>query len=350
MPSNLNQKPFIVPVFIPHAGCPHQCIFCNQIQTTGQGISLPTPSETKAAISQFLSYRKASHHYTEIAFYGGNFLGLPPARIIKFIEIANSYIRQGRAHGIRFSTRPDTIDPDRLALINAYPITTVELGVQSMNDSVLMAARRGHTAQDTLAAVQMLNKTHWRLGLQMMVGLPGDTAQTALESGRQIAALHPDFVRIYPCLVLKGSPLARHFAQGRYTPLSLEQAVDQVAALYAIFAKAGISVIRMGLQPTSELNLHSGVMAGPFHPAFGELVHAALWRTAIENHLTGLDASPSHLEIQVHPRQISRLVGPNHMNIDQIKSQLGLTAIQTHMDASLPENSARINGQGITLY
>lgn len=349
MPANKQCKPFIVPVFIPHAGCPHRCIFCDQTLTTGQNRTFPTTTEIKAIIAQFLDYRKERDRRTEISFYGGNFLGLPDAQIVKLLEIANGYIRQGHAHGIRFSTRPDTITPDRLALIKEYPISCVELGVQSMNKSVLTLSQRGHTVQNTLEAVSLLKKEAWCLGLQMMVGLPGDTPHSALESGRRIAALQPDFVRIYPCLVLEGSVLARLFAQGRYTPLSLEQAVEQVRALFSCFAKADIPVIRMGLQPTLALNAQTGVIAGPFHPAFGELVHAAVWLAAIKRHLNGLDLGTDHLEICVHPRQVSRLTGHNRHVLHQLKLHYGLKTVQTCTDADIPENTAMVNGRRIAI-
>jgi histone acetyltransferase (RNA polymerase elongator complex component) len=348
-PSEPTLKPFVVPVFIPHAGCPHRCVFCDQTRTTGHRNGLPTPLAIDAAISQFLSYRKDPDQRTEIAYYGGNFLGLPPSEITKLLEIANRYIQQGRADAIRFSTRPDTIDQDRLALVKAYPISTIELGAQSMNEAVLTQSRRGHTAQDTRSAMALLKREPWHTGLQMMVGLAGDTSDTALESGRQLAALHPDFVRIYPCLVLEGSPLARLFAQSRYTPLTLEQAVEQVKALYTLFARAGIPVIRMGLQPTIELNAQTGVIAGPFHPAFGELVHSAVWLAALQQRLAALDLSAGHLEIRVHPHQLSRLNGHKRQNIIRIKLQFGLKTIQTRTDACLPENAAIVNGYRMAL-
>ncbi len=342
-------KPFIAPVFIPHAGCSHRCIFCDQTRTTGQRRALPSKGEVEAAIRRFLSYRKDPGQWTEISFYGGNFLGLPNAQIIEYLEIANGYITQNLADGIRFSTRPDTINPNSLARINAYPISTIELGVQSMNDSVLAKSRRGHSAEATRAAMALLKQAHWRIGLQMMVGLPGDTTNQALESGRQIASLRPDFVRIYPCLVLEGSPLAHWYAQGKYAPLSIPAAVEQVKALYALFTQAHIPVIRMGLQPTDQLNAQSGIVAGPFHPAFGELVHSALWLSALQKRVAQLDLKAKSLEIRMHRSLASRINGHKRANIHTLQSQFHLKHIKTLTDNTLPQNCAMVNDQPLAV-
>lgn len=343
------KKPFIVPVFIPHAGCPHRCVFCDQTRTTGDREPFPTAEKIESAISQFLSYQKQDDRWTEISYFGGNFLGLPAGQIKAYLELANGHILAGRANAIRFSTRPDTIDPDRLALLKGFAVSTIELGVQSMNDTVLTLSRRGHSARDTRTAVSLLKKEGNQIGLQMMVGLPGDSAAINQESGEQIAQLQPDFVRIYPCLVLEGSPLAQLYANGRFEPLTLEAAVDQVKTLYRCFAKANIPVIRMGLQPTDQLNAHTGIIAGPFHPAFGELVHSALWLEALQTKLDFIQLGAQPLEIRMHPSLASRINGHKRHNIRQLKSQFQLTAIHTISDPSLPENSATLNGHPLTI-
>ena len=211
------QKPYVVPVFIPHAGCPHRCIFCDQKRTTGQREPLPTEDQIHGIISRFLGFRQNAERRTEISFYGGNFLGLPAEQVLTLLELGKRYVAAGLVHGLRFSTRPDSINSDTLALISKFPVTTVELGVQSLNNRVLKACRRGHTAQDTHRAVSLLRSESYRLGLQMMIGLPEDTPEWSLATGREIAALGPDFVRIYPTLVLEGSPLAQRFDQGRFS-------------------------------------------------------------------------------------------------------------------------------------
>lgn len=345
MPADTPPKPFVVPVFIPHAGCPHRCVFCNQTSTTGCTELFPDASAIKKTIDIFLGYGGKGRRPIEIAFFGGNFLGLESRRITDLLTIAADYIHQGNAQGIRFSTRPDTIDPYKLDLISDFPVSTVELGVQSMNDEVLRLVRRGHTADDTLRAVARLKEKPYQLGLQMMVGLPGDSESGAVSTSRRMAECEPDFVRIYPTLVLKGSPLARWYADKRYTPLALDRCVQLVKSLYLVFARHGIRVIRMGLQPTSELNDHAAVLAGPYHPAFGELVHGAVFLDTILAHLREAPLGRSALRLTVHPRNLSRLQGQKRINFDTLQSVFKLRSIDADTDPELSSSMILINGR-----
>jgi len=337
-------KPFVLPVFIPHAGCHHRCVFCNQNCTTSQAEALPSSARIHDSISRYLSYRKDPRRFTEISFYGGNFLGLPADSIVKMLDACRPYIRRGQVQGIRFSTRPDTIDGNRLALLSGYPVTTVELGVQSMNNHVLNASQRGHTAQDAIAAVALLKKERYRLGLQMMVGLPGDTFELAMATGKSIADLQPDFVRIYPTLILKASRLAHWYAQGRYTPMDLDQAVAQVKTLYACFARRKIKVIRMGLQATEGLQCGRDVIAGPFHPAFGELVHSALWLDALRREIQVLPSNGGLLAVRANPKCISRIKGHKNSNLGILMQEFQFADIKVVADTRLPLDVIDLNG------
>jgi histone acetyltransferase (RNA polymerase elongator complex component) len=337
-------KPFVIPVFIPHAGCPHRCLFCDQTRTTGRNRTVPTESQIDTEINRFLSYRRDHRRWTEISFFGGNFLGLAHSRIVQLLAAAGKYIQTGRAQGIRFSTRPDTIDEKRVALIRDYPISTIEIGAQSMNASVLTVSRRGHGPDDTIEAVRLLKNNGFRTGLQMMVGLPAESEHEALASAQQMAGLAPDFVRIYPCLVLRGSPLARWYSQGRYAPPSLGKSVSLVKRIYSLMAVRGIPVIRMGLQPTTELSTGAGILAGPFHPAYGELVYSALWmdalcRTASSHNLNGCD-----LTIEVHPKAGSRIRGQRSCNLMRLGREYRLSSIKIVPDSRLPRDLAMLNG------
>lgn len=349
MPVNTPPKPLVVPVFIPHAGCPHRCVFCNQTSTTGCTEPFPDASAVKKTIDLFLGYSGKDRRPIEIAFFGGNFLGLESRRITDLLAIAADYIHRGKAHGIRFSTRPDTIDQHTLDLISAFPVSTVEVGVQSMNDEVLWLVRRGHTSADTLRAVARLKEKPYQLGLQMMVGLPGDSESGAVSTSSRLAECEPDFVRIYPTLVLKGSPLARWLADKRYTPLALDRCVQLVKSLYLMFARYGIRVIRMGLQPTSELNDNAAVLAGPYHPAFGELVHGAVFLDTVLTHLMEpLGEEPldrSALRLTVHPRNLSRINGHKRNNIKLLQSFLKLRSIDVNTDPELSSSMILINGR-----
>ena len=211
-------RPFIIPIFLPHAGCPHQCVFCNQVSITGKNQKAINPDQIRSQILQFLEYKNDRRKPVQISFYGGNFLGLTFDKITDLLDLATGFIRQGQVDSIRFSTRPDTITPDHLNIISEYPVETVELGVQSMDDHVLALAERGHSAADTVRAVEQLKKHEIDLGLQMMVGLPGDNEGRSLATAQQIAALEPDFIRIYPTLVVNKSKLARWYHNGSYRP------------------------------------------------------------------------------------------------------------------------------------
>ena len=342
-------KPFVIPIFIPHAGCPHHCVFCDQTRTTGQREAIPGSADIHATIHRFLSYRRQRDRRTEISFYGGNFLGISTDRMIALLALGAGYVSTGVVDGLRFSTRPDTITKEALQLIADFPVSTIELGVQSMNDKVLAACRRGHTASDTRRAVALLRMKSYRLGLQMMVGLPEDTPPYALATGREIAALGPDFVRIYPTLVLKGSTLHRWWIQGRFTPLALDESVDLVRQLLSLFVRHHIPVIRMGLQPTENLNAANGVAAGPFHPAFGELVYSALWRAALQEGLARQHHAHAALEIALHPAIVSRVKGYKNENYRWIQREFKPIRLCIRTTPDLPLNRVLINGAACPL-
>ena len=228
-------RPFIIPIFLPHAGCPHRCAFCDQLSITGARPKTGAADQIRSKILEFLNYRTRRRKPIQISFFGGNFLGLNIGEIRHYLAVADEFVRQGAVDSIRFSTRPDTVNRERLDIIADYPVATVELGVQSMNDRVLALAKRGHNAADTVHAVEQLKERNYGIGLQMMVGLPGDDQASALNTARRIAGLQPDFVRIYPTVVLKNSRLAAWYSDGSYTPLSLDAAVTQVKNLCRFF-------------------------------------------------------------------------------------------------------------------
>lgn len=267
--------PLVIPIFIPHEGCPHNCLFCNQHSITGQAGRALLGDEVSSIIATWLPRtRKENRAEVQVAFYGGSFTGLAPARQQVLLEAVQPFLDQGLVHGIRLSTRPDYIDADRLALLRRYRVTIIELGVQSCDDAVLRQAKRGHLAAEVQIAVDLIKAYGFRLGVQLMLGLPGDRFQSLRRTTAQVIAFAPDFVRLYPVLVLRGSGLERLYHTGGYAPLSLGKAVVRAAWMKKRFDEHGIGVVRMGLQPTRELT--DALLAGPFHPAFGELVQARL--------------------------------------------------------------------------
>lgn len=332
-------KPFIIPVFLPNAGCPHQCAFCNQTAITGERQKKISSEKLNSYINEFINHKGPQRKKIQISFYGGNFLGLKKDYVCSLLDEASKFVRQGRVDSLRFSTRPDTIDKDRLVIIKDYPVSTIELGVQSMDDRVLAMARRGHTAVDTEKAVCLLKERNYEIGIQMMVGLPGDSDTGAFATGRRIAGLYPDFVRIYPTLVLDKSPLAGWYRKGEYTPLSLKKCVSLVKRLYLLFEEKNIIVIRMGLQASESLSKESTILAGPYHPAFGHLVFSeifldkALAAMELENPLR------DRISIKVNPKNISRIRGLNNSNIEILKKRFNIKAIQIIPDLNLTENA-----------
>jgi histone acetyltransferase (RNA polymerase elongator complex component) len=335
-------RPFVIPIFLPHAGCPHQCVFCNQVSITGVKQNRVRPDQLRRQIRQFLEYKKEGRKPVQIAFFGGNFLGLKPEEIESWLELAGEFVSQGLVDGIRFSTRPDTIDAERLDILENYPVATVELGVQSMDDQVLVQAGRGHSSSDTIRAVEALKERQLDIGLQMMVGLPGDSDAQALVTTRKIADLDPDFVRIYPTVVVENSRLAQWFKRGKYVPLSLEDAVTLVKKIYLLFKQEDIDVIRMGLQATDDLEDGSTVLTGPYHPAFGHLVYSEIfWDKALAA-IESVKYVKETLTIFVNPRSISKMRGLNNSNIKKLKKRYHFKLIEVVPDSSLAEEEMNI--------
>jgi len=333
---------FIVPVFIPHAGCPHQCAFCNQnILTQQHRQHLPLP-EVESVIEKFLQYRQPHHTTVEISFYGGNFLGLDAAYGQKLLVIAQKFIKQKRAQGIRFSTRPDTITTEKLSRLKPFSIRTIELGIQSMDNEVLRHAMRGHTANDSQRAMHILKSYDYDIGAQMMIGLPYQDANSALDTAHQIAAIHPDFVRIYPTVVLKGSRLETVFRNGTYEPLTLEAAVDQTKNILAVFHKEKIAVIRMGLQASAELHLDKSLVAGPYHPAFGHLVHSECFFDKAVAKLNTMSQPHTTITIIVHPNSIPKMRGLKNRNIKRLQTKFKVQSVQVLGDDSLAEDAVKV--------
>jgi len=338
------KTPFIIPIFLPHQGCPHQCTFCNQHKISGIGSRIPTPDSLTKEIDKYLSFTKDPTREVQIAFYGGNFLGLPFQSIAPLLDEAEKFITTGQVDSIRFSTRPDTINNQILNMVTGYTISTIELGAQSMDDTVLSVSNRGHTASDTTRAARLIQQRKIHLGLQMMTGLPGDNEEQSIETARQIADLAPDFVRIYPTIVLSNSPLAQSYKKGDYTPVSLGQSVKTVARIYTIFAEKNIPVIRMGLQASDGLEDPRNILAGPYHPAFGHLVFSELFLEKAKNMLKKKGRiTGKNLVISVHSTSISKIRGLKNQNINTLKQGFQLKTIRISSDDTLPKNQLAVD-------
>ena len=352
MNSAIKSEPlFVVPVFVPHSGCPHRCAFCNQVNITGAPRRVVSSETVQREIRTFLGYNKTPDARIQIAFYGGNFLGMPPKEIERLLETAETFIQQGQAHGLRFSTRPDTITQTAMNIIRPFSVSTIEIGAQSMDNTVLHLARRGHRAEDTIKAAKCVQQYGYETGLQMMTGLPGDTSETVRDTGEQIARLNPDFVRIYPTVVLNRSPLARMYRQGDYTPWSMEKTITAVKRLYLLFRSKGINVIRMGLQSDQDLEKDTTILAGPYHPAFGQLVWSRIYRDMAVKLIgdTPRLAADALLDIHVHPGQTSTMRGQKNVNMMYLRSHYPGHEFTVSPDREMEKDTLEINHARISM-
>lgn len=300
----------ILPIFIPHAGCPHQCVFCNQKTISGQ-----KSAALEHAAGQITRWRQwlRPSPANEAAFYGGSFTGLPLELQEQLLQLTDRLLAEGVIGSVRLSTRPDYIDEERLALLKRHHAAMVELGVQSLDDAVLRAAERGHTAKDVYRAFSLLRSHGFGVGLQLMAGMPGQSFDSFKDTVRQAAALKPDIARIYPLLVIAGTPLAESWRAGKFTPLSLDEVAEQAAYACSVLEQAGVRVIRIGLQPDEELCAPGNILAGPFHPAMGELARSRILRGKAAPVLQKL--AGRELTLHCPPQLESKLRGQKNCNL-----------------------------------
>jgi histone acetyltransferase (RNA polymerase elongator complex component) len=247
-----------------------------------------------------------------VGFFGGTFTGLPLPEQEKYLSIVQPFIDQGKIEGIRLSTRPDFIDDEKLGFLKKFRVTTIELGAQSMDDDVLKQSGRGHKSADTKSAAEKIIKSGFRLGLQMMIGLPGDSLEKALETARSFVNLGASDVRIYPSVVIKGTPMETLFRKGKYSPLTLEEAVNWTKHILPIFENSGVNVIRIGLHPSEGLLSGEDIVAGPFHVSFKELVLTELWADPMKE--IPLYPDKQDLIISIPKGQINYAVGYKKKN------------------------------------
>ena len=323
------QRHFNIPIFIPHLGCPYDCIYCDQKIIANQAAA-PSFDQVRITIEQHLSTIPAEA-WTEVAFFGGSFTAVSPSLQENYLSTVQPFIQQGSIKGIRISTRPDCIDADNLDLLASYGVSMVELGVQSMSDEVLKASGRGYESGAVREACTQIKSKDLQLGIQLMVGLPGDTPPRDIASAREAASLQPQAVRIYPTLVLAGTKLAAMYREKRYTPLGLEEAVNITKEMYLIFCRYDIPVIRMGLYPGQDLRQPGIVEAGPFHSSFGELVEQLVFLEQAHRAIKSYRASNgagADLCLYVNPRDLSKMIGHRRSNIISLSQLWGLERIE----------------------
>ena len=338
-------KTSIIPIFIPHSGCPYRCVFCNQWKITGHH-GIPTGEDVADEIQQYLSSVTKPRHW-EVAFYGGSFTAIPVALQERLLKPAHEALQRGEIGAIRCSTRPDCITPAILDRLAAYGMTIVELGVQSMDDTVLQRAKRGHTAADVIEATTLLRARHFIVGHQLMPGLPGEDTASLQETTRMICRLKPDIARIYPVAVIDNTELADMYRQGTYTPLSICEGVRRSAYMKQAFLEAGIQVIRTGLQATRELDDASQVLAGAYTPAMGELVDTRRYQRQLFAVLDTLQMEA--VQIFYHRKDTSRARGYHNVTVKRAHLRYAF-AMAWHEDNTLPVGTLAVTAGCKTYY
>ena len=316
------KKQYIIPIFVPHLGCPNDCTFCNQRKISGQQKQV-TESYVRDTIEYYLSNFKEKNVYKEVAFFGGSFTGIDVETQNRLLQTAYDYIKEKKIDGIRISTRPDYIDKQVLKRLKKYKVKTIELGCQSTNDFVLKKAKRGHSFEDIKRASKLIRKYRFVLGHQMMIGMQDSNEKDDLQTAKDLAKLKPKIVRIYPVLVIKGTELEKEMNKGEYEPLDLEKAVERCKDITYFFNSKKIKVIRIGLQTTDTIcnpeKEGSEVVAGPYHESFRQLVESSMYYDLIVDKIKKVNMTVKEVEIRVNPQDVNNIVGYKRENILKLK-------------------------------
>lgn len=323
-------KHYIIPIFVPHYGCPHDCVFCNQKKITNVSTDVSC-EDVKEIIEEYLGYFKREA-YIEVAFYGGSFTAIDMDLQSELLKIPYEYKEKGLIHSIRVSTRPDAIDLDILDNLKKYGVETIELGVQSLDENVLLKSERGHRASHVYRASSLIKEEGFKLGLQMMMGLPEDTRETIVFTAREFIKLEPDCVRIYPTLVIKDTKLQDQLESGDYKAMTLDEAMDISTYILILFYLNDINVIRLGLQVTDNIQMGMDVVDGPFHPAFRQLVESNIIRIVIDYYFENkvIDTMNTSLVLGSNSKNISNIAGQKSSNLKYLKNKYRFKEIKIY--------------------
>jgi histone acetyltransferase (RNA polymerase elongator complex component) len=313
-------KPYIIPIFIPNLGCSHRCIYCHQSNITGKKPHLDL-KEIKKDIDFFLSRKRHKKRGdVQIAFYGGTFTALNTNLRKTLLQLTSPYIQSDQVQSLRLSTRPDAIDVNVLTELKNYGVKTIELGVQSLDDRVLALVKRGHDSKAIYWATKLIKSFGFELGWQLMLGLPGETGKSWQKTISGVIKWRPDFIRIYPTLVIKDTVLAYWWKQGKYRALSLEEAIERCKKMVFFLEKTNVTIIRLGLQVTKSLTQTGHIISGPWHPAFGELVKSAIILEKLKKILKDHFLREKEINIFVHPSKLSQSIGQKRLNFKRLKT------------------------------
>ena len=327
-----------LPFFVPFAGCPHRCLFCSQDKITGKTETEDLQKELDAFDEMMQNAGGLCDTDNQIAFFGGSFTNIPRMRMIGLLERANVYLRQGIAKSIRISTRPDCIDPEIVSILKAYNVTDVELGIQSMDEAVLLASGRGHTAEDTRRAVGLLLQAGIRVTGQMMIGLPASDVQKERFTAREICAMGAAEARIYPTVVFDRTPLYDMTLAGKYTPLDNETAAKRAAQCIKIFAAHGVRILKIGLHSSEMLT------SAPFGPKDGSIAELAFGYYYLDKIIreAGTGACGKDLTVILPQGELSKLTGHGGKLKNELLQALSPASLCIRTDAALQKHRIQI--------
>ena len=331
-----------IPIFVPHMGCPHTCVFCNQRTISGHG--RPDFSKVSEEISAALETVDTSRQDAQIAFFGGSFTGIDREDMIYLLSVAKKFTDDGRVSSVRISTRPDYIDEEIIGILKEYGVGSVELGIQSCSDKVLSVCERGHDADTSRAAGRMLSETGFELVGQMMIGLPGSEPQDEIDTAREIIAMGAKAARIYPTVVFRDTKLAKMAERGEYVPLSREEIISRSADVLEEFVRAGVDVIRIGLQSSEALTSGDEVACGDYSESIGEMIISRLFYDRLSALCSG--CSGKSVTAYVDPRRISCAIGHRGENKTALKEKFKLKNLKVLGDETLSEFEIRVTTDG----
>ncbi|MBD8048883.1 MAG: radical SAM protein [Clostridium argentinense] len=335
----MNKFHYIIPIFVPHEGCPHTCVFCNQDSITGSCFKIDGEF-VENTIKEYLETMDKEESIIEVSFFGGTFTAIDINKQNELLSVAKKYKDCNKIDYIRLSTRPDYIDHRILNNLKEHSVDIIELGVQSLDDEVLIKSGRGHSSQDVKSASELIKEYGFTLGHQVMIGLPGDTKEKDIITAKNSISMSPDICRIYPALVIKNTPMETLLQRGEYKPYDLEEAVEISKIIYGMYVKHDINVIRIGLQPTEEINYEKEIVEGPFHPAFRELVEGSIYKDLIVEYFKNHSGIES---ISINPKDISKLYANKKKYFNEALKILDFKKLKVNQDTSVKRGDLKFN-------
>ena len=305
-------KHYNIPIFISHFGCPNACVFCNQVKINGRETDV-TIEDLRDIIDEYLKILPKDS-YKEVAFFGGTFTGISLGKQKEYLEGVKEYLDKGLVQGIRLSTRPDYINKEVLDQLKKYNVTTIELGVQSLDEDVLRKSARYYPIEVVYEASKLIKSYGIDLGIQLMPGLPGSTFEIDLETAKKVVEIMPQNARVYPTLIIKDTEMERMYQRGEYEVFTLDEAIKRCRKIISLLELNGINIIRVGLQPSDDLRNGGVAVEGAFHPAFRELVDGEIYFDFLKK----IKEKDGKLNIILNERLVSRVVGLKRKNLKRL--------------------------------